>query len=95
MNFFDEIECVAHSAELFSRDPERLSFTEADPDENRVKLLLQAGRGDVAANLNAASEFHAESLDHGHFSKTDLWLHLVIGDAIGVKPPPATASFQK
>ena len=42
MNFFDEIECVVYSAKLFSRDPNSLPITEADPNENRVKLLLLA-----------------------------------------------------
>ena len=46
-----------YPVKVFSGNPKSLPFAEADPDENRVKLLLQGGRRDVAPDFNAASDF--------------------------------------
>ena len=66
VRIFHEVHAVDEAVQVGARNVKGDGVHRAGADGNRVVLLLQLLKGDVATNLGVVDELHAESLDEAH-----------------------------
>ena len=94
VDLFDEIECLDHLGQIFTRNIHPRAAAEADADEDRVEFLLHFSNRDVPADFHATTNFHAQLLNHPDLEQTRFGRHFVISDTVSVEPAGLRLLFE-
>src|SRR5437899_4440820 len=86
VNLLYEVQRLDDLRQILSRNFQSRSATQANSNENRVKLLFQFAAGNFHSYFHPTAKLDTQSFNHLHFLEARPGRHFVIGDTVCVQP---------